>query len=108
MKTADTFPSESAMQTSLRRAAVSIFCTAGEPWVMLDEHQIHSRIPDLVLARVDTEALAERIDGGWGRALRPTELRALRALRPDRGRSLASAAEAMRVGPDRARETLHR
>ena len=108
MKTADTFPSESAMQTSLRRAAVSIFCTAGEPWVMLDEHQIHSRIPDLVLARIDTEALAERIEGGWGRALSPTELRALRALRPDRGRSLTSAAEEMRVGPDRARETLHR
>lgn len=108
MKTVDVFPSEGAMQTSLRKASVSIFCQAGEPWVMLDEHQIHSRIPDLVLARIDTEALVERINGGWGRALSPTELRALRALRPDRGRSLASAAEEMRVGPERARETLHR
>jgi hypothetical protein len=108
MKTDDVFPSEGAMQTSLRKASVSIYCQAGEPWVILDEHQIHSRIPDLVLARIDTEALAERINGGWGRALSPTELRALRALRPDRGRSLASAAEEMRVGPERARETLHR
>ena len=108
MDAVGTFPSEGAMQTSLRRASVSIFCQTSEPWVMLDEHQIHSRIPDLVLARINIQALAERINGGWGRALSPTELRALRALRPDRGRSLASAAEEMRVGPDRARETLHR
>jgi hypothetical protein len=96
------------MRDVLLRASISLFCKRGEPWVLLDEHQIHSRIPDLVLARIDTEALSDRIKGGWDRALSPTELRALRALRPDRGRSLTSAANEMRVGQDRARETLHR
>lgn len=96
------------MAKLLRKASVSIFCGRGEPWVLLDEHQIHSRIPDLVLARINTELLDTRIKGGWGRALTTTELRALRALRPDRGRSLDSAAAEMRVGRDRAKETLHR
>lgn len=96
------------MGEALLKASVSIFCERREPWVLLDEHQIHSRIPDLVLARIDTDLLNARIEGGWSRPLTPTELRALRALRPDRGRSLESAAAEMRVGRDRARETLHR
>lgn len=96
------------MTDALITASVSIFCARGEPWVLLDEHQIHSRIPDLVLARINTEMLDARIKGGWARPLTSTELRALRALRPDRGRSLESAAAEMRVGRDRARETLRR
>jgi hypothetical protein len=28
---------------------------------MLDEHQVHTRIPDLVIGRVDLEVLTERI-----------------------------------------------
>lgn len=96
------------MRQAVNFAAVSILCAPEEPWVLVDEHQIHSRIPDLVVARIDVEALQHRLTGGWGRALNSTELRALRALRPDRGRSLASVACRMGVGEARARETLHR
>jgi len=96
------------MDEVLQVAAVSIFCQPEELWVLVDEHQIHSRIPDLVVARLDSEALHDRVTGGWARALNATELRALRALRPDRGRSLASVARQMGVGEARAREVLHR
>lgn len=94
------------MHEPLRRAASAIFCPTNEPWVMLDEHQVHTRIPDLVIGRVDLEVLQERIRGGWGRALTQTELRALHSMRPDRGRSLRSLADEMRVGEARAREVL--
>lgn len=94
------------MHEPLCRAITTIFCAVEEPWVMLDEHQVHSRIPDLVVGRIDLAVLAERIDGGWSRALNQTELRALHSMRPDRGRSLRSVADHMRVGEARAREVL--
>lgn len=100
------FPTEAAMHAHLRRAVTEIFCPGNEPWVLLDEHQVHSRIPDLVVGRIDLDVLAQRIGGGWGRALNQTELRALRSMRPDRGRSLSSVADHMRVGEGRAREVL--
>lgn len=94
------------MHKPLRRAVATIFCPGDEPWVMLDEHQVHSRIPDLVIGRLNLDVLAERVDGGWARALNQTELRALHSMRPDRGRSLRSVADHMRVGETRAREVL--
>lgn len=96
------------MQEGLNHAAASIFCSPEELWVLVNEHQIHSRIPDLVVARIDPEALQQRLLGGWGRALGPTELRAFRALRPDRGRTLGSVARQVGVGEGRAREILSR
>lgn len=96
------------MQQPVREAISSLFCPATEPWVMLDEHQVHSRIPDLVVGRINLDVLRERIGGGWSRALNETELRALHAMRPDRGRSLPSVADHMRVTEGRAREILRR
>lgn len=94
------------MMEPLRRASKELFCRPGETWVLLDEHQLHSRIPDLVVARIDLDALAARLAGGWGRALRPGELRALRSLRPDRGRSLHAISRELGVGEARAHEIL--
>ena len=94
------------MHDPLRDAITALFCPADEPWVMLDEHQVHSRIPDLVVGRIDLDCLQERMSGGWSRALNQTELRALHSMRPDRGRSLRSVADHMRVGEARAREVL--
>ena len=43
------------MHECLRSAIAANFCPANEPWVMLDEHQVHSRIPDLVVGRIDLD-----------------------------------------------------
>jgi hypothetical protein len=94
------------MHEPLRHAVAAIFCPVDELWLMLDEHQVHSRIPDLVVGRLNLDVLEQRIDGGWGRPLSQTELRALHSMRPDRGRSLRSVADHMRVGEARAREIM--
>lgn len=78
------------MRPSLVRAARDLFVDSDELWVLIDEHQVYGRIPDLVAARIDLAALEARFAGGWQRALNETELRALHSMRPDRGRSLRS------------------
>lgn len=96
------------MREAVFTAATALYCRAGEVWVAVDEHQISGRIPDLVLARIDLDALEKRVRGGWGRALGSSELRAVRALRPDRGRSLSSIANHLGVSEARTRELLRR
>ncbi len=100
------FASEAAMRPNLLRAASHLFVDRHELWVMLDEHQVYGRIPDLVAARMDRAALRARLAGGWLRALNETELRALRAMRPDRGSRLGLLAERMRVAPATAQKVL--
>jgi hypothetical protein len=94
------------MRPALLRAARDLFVGGEELWVLLDEHQVYSRIPDLVAARIDLAALEERLAGGWLRALNETELRGLRTMRPDRGSRLSLLADRMRVAPDTARKVL--
>ncbi|MGH2974511.1 MAG: hypothetical protein ACRDLL_06550 [Solirubrobacterales bacterium] len=76
MKTDEVFPSEGAMQTSLRKASVSIFCQAGEPWVILDERghssavlQMQGGIPGNPFASPRFRALVPEMErkfsGGW-------------------------------------------
>ncbi len=100
------FRFESEMRELVATATVSLFCSGGGSWVLLDEHQIHARIPDLVAARIDRAALAERLHGGWARALSTGELRALRLLRADRGRTATSVAARLGVAEPRARRLL--
>lgn len=76
-----TIASEAAMHDPLKDAITALFCPTDEPWVMLDEHQVHSRIPDLVVGRIDVDCLEARIGGGWSRALNQSELRALHSMR---------------------------
>lgn len=96
------------MRPALESAVTALYCSADEPWVLLDEHQVHGRIPDLVVGRIDVDVLRARLEGGWDRALGEPELRALHAMRPDRGRSLGSVADQMHVGETRARDVLRR
>jgi hypothetical protein len=107
-ETGSAFASEMAMSDAIERAATSIFCAHEETWVLVNEHRIHSRIPDLVVARIDVDALEQRLRGGWGRPLGSTELRALRALRPDRAATLESVARQIGVSVVRTRPILNR
>jgi hypothetical protein len=94
------------MRPALLHAARDRFVRADELWILLDEHQVYGRIPDLVVARLDVEALERRLAGGWLRGLNETELRGLRAMRPDRGTKLDRLARLMRVGPATARKVV--
>lgn len=96
------------MTTALMAAGEAICRNGRESWIAVEQHQVHSRIADLVMARIDLEALEERLDGTWLRALNESELRALRSLRPDRGTSLATLAARMRAPQDRARRVVGR
>jgi len=100
------FPSELAMRPAMHRAARVLLAGPDELWVLVDEHQIYGRIPDLVAARVDMAALQARLAGGWLRSLNETELRGLRAMRPDRGSRLDLLAGRMRVAPETAQKVL--
>lgn len=75
-------------------------------WLLLDEQQLHSRIADLAVVRLDIAAMRARAKGGWLRPLRLQELRAMEALRPDRGASVDLIAERMRVSSPSAGEVL--
>lgn len=109
-KTSDqmSFPSEAAMTPALQAAAEALCCEDREPWVVLEQHQVHSRIADLVMARIDIEALERRLTGSWLRALNEVELRALRSLRPDRGTTLETLASRMRLSPTQTRRVVRR
>lgn len=75
-------------------------------WLMLDEQQLHSRIADLAVVRLDIAAMRARAKGGWLRPLRLQELRAMEALRPDRGASVELVAKRMRASSASASEVL--
>jgi hypothetical protein len=95
------------MRAILTAAARAMVCDSSATWVILHEHQVHGRIPDLVLGRLHEKALTRRLaSDSWRRALTEVELRALRGLRPDRARSLVSLASDMHVGERRAQDVV--
>ncbi len=102
------FRTEAEMLPQLRVAATSIWVDGAptETWVLLEEQILHSRIADLVLVRIDVEAVRVRVEGGWLRPLRLNELRALDGLRADRGTSVHAVARRMRVEPASAGQVL--
>jgi hypothetical protein len=75
-------------------------------WLLLEEQQMHSRIADLAVVRLDVGAMRARAKANLLRPLRLQELRALHALRPDRGASVAVIAEQMRSSRPRAQVIL--
>lgn len=90
-------------------AAVRALWTDPQPnatWVLLEEQLLHSRIPDLVLVRIDISVLRARISGNWSRPLRLTELRVVRALRSDRSTRLDTIARRARTSIASTRKTL--
>jgi hypothetical protein len=64
-----------------------------QTWIILEEQRIHSRIADLVIVRLDIQALEMRRDGGWLRPLRLAEVRVIAELRNDRATSPATIAQ---------------
>jgi hypothetical protein len=66
-------------------------------WLLLDEQRLHSRIADLAVVRLNTDAVRNRKRGGWLRPLRLREIRALHSLRPDRPATVALVASHMRI-----------
>lgn len=94
------------MRPAVHAAAQGLLVRPDELWVFVDEHQIYGRIPDLVAARIDLAALEARLKGGWVRTLNETELRGIRAMRPDRGSRLDFLAGHMRVAPETAQKVL--
>jgi hypothetical protein len=104
------FIAESDMLPQLAAAATALWVERdpSSTWVLLEEQTIHSRIADLVLVRLDLNAIRARQAGDWLRPLRLNELRTLRALRPDRPTSLASIAGATRLEQDNVLRLLRR
>jgi hypothetical protein len=95
------------MLPALRRHVVKHWLGGDDDtWVVLHEQETYGRIPDLVLARIDMDALEERVRGGWDRPLRRPEVAALRVLRPDRPATLAYVAARLFVGAVAARRVL--
>lgn len=100
------FTREADMLGAIARHAANAWLRSGETWAVLLEQQGVSRIPDVVLARIDVAALLARVDGGWARPLGRTEVWALRVLRRDRPTRLATVASRLSVGRDHARRIL--
>jgi hypothetical protein len=100
-----TFPDEASMVAPLT-AEIRRSLAGAETWVMIGEHFVSSRIPDLVLGRINVQAFRSRLLGGWCRSLRPPELRALRQLRPDRGATAGLVARRIRISESQARRVL--
>lgn len=107
---AETFPNEASMIQPLVEVALSRWAqrSPDDLWVCVTEHQADTRIADLVLARVDSDALFERLQTEVIRPLTRPELAALAALRADCGTSLALIAERTRVGRQTVIRTLKR
>ncbi len=90
----------------LRAVAMAGWASADEPWLVVTEHRADTRIPDVVLARLGEEAVADRIAMGCRRPLRRLELGALLALRSDCGTALEAVASQTYVMPASIRRTL--
>ncbi len=75
-------------------------------WLLLEEQQLHSRIADLAVVRLNIAAMRARAKADLLRPLSLRELRALHALRPDRGASAELVARQMRSSRQRATEVL--
>jgi len=102
------FHTESDMLATLRHAAAALWI--GEDpertWVLLEEQQLHSRIADLVLVRLDVRSVERRLGGGWDRPLTLPELQVMRLLRPDRNVSADAVAQRLSITPRHSSDLL--
>lgn len=91
---------------AIERIACRLWPADREVWLLLNEHSVYSHVPDLVAARLDIEALRDRVEGHWIRGLNQREIGAMRALRVDRGSRIEAVATRMRVAVNQARMVL--
>jgi len=94
------FLGEAPMIPHLRELALRKLTLYDENWAALTEHQVGTRIPDLVLARLDLEAISDRIANALTRTLTATEVRVVRATRTDSGTSISKIAQSVPVSLD--------
>jgi DNA-binding transcriptional ArsR family regulator len=100
------FANEASMIEPLRIAAVARWALDGEPWLVVTEHKADTRIPDLVLARVDETAVEQRVALGCQRPLNRAELTLFLRLRRNCGTSVEVLARHSRVTRASASRTL--
>jgi hypothetical protein len=102
------FATEASMLPALIETVVPRWRQHPGPWVLLTEQQTESRIPDLVLARVDVDAISERLSAELERPLTRTELLAVQFAKPDRPASSNLLARRMMVTERHAKRLLRR
>lgn len=77
-------------------------------WLVVDEHLVGTRIPDLLAARVDLRAFRARIRAEQWQPLTESEIVVLANLRPDRLTSVQAVAWAVGYTPEATRRLLRR
>lgn len=77
-------------------------------WLVVDEHLVGTRIPDLLAARVDLRAFRARIRAEQWQPLTEGEIVVLTSLRRDRVTSVQAVAAAVGYTPDATRRLLRR
>ncbi len=82
--------------------------TESGTWVVLREPQTETSIPDIVVARVDVDALHQRSNDGHLRPLNRSELLVLRALTRTRPATLEKVARDSHLARDSAARVLRR
>lgn len=80
----------------------------GEPWVVIHQHRVHTRIADLVVARIDIDALERRLADVPGRSLTMPELMVFRGLRVDSGTSLGRLVGQLNLSEESIRKAAAR
>jgi DNA-binding Lrp family transcriptional regulator len=100
------FPDEASMIGPLCAAALDGWASNSVPWVVVREHKVDTRIPDLVLARLDEDAVNDRASVGAARPLTRPEIVVLTALRRDCGSTVATTARRAAVADATVRRTL--
>jgi hypothetical protein len=107
-RVANRFRSEADIIPYAREWLLDALSGSREHWLVVDEHLVGTRIPDLLAARVDLRALRSRIRATQWEPLNESELVALANLRRDRPTSVRAVAQAIGYTPDATRRLLRR
>src|SRR5436305_1771941 len=99
----DRFRSEADIVPLAREWLLDALSGGPDHWLVVDEHLVGTRIPDLLAARVDLKALRARTRAEQWEPLTESELVALASLRRDRPTSVHTVATHIGFTPDATR-----
>ncbi len=102
------FKTEESMMDPVASFAATRWGPESGTWVVLREPQTETSIPDIVVARVDVDALQQRSNNGHLRPLNRSELLVLRALARTRPATLAKVAHDSHLAKDSAARVLRK
>jgi hypothetical protein len=105
---AEPFRSEGELIPVAREWLLNAVSRGGEHWLVIDEHLVGTRIPDLIAARVDLRALRARIRAEQWEPLKSGELQVLSQLRRDRSTTVLTVSAAVGYTGDAVRRLLRR